>query len=732
MQEKNRYAGIDAFRIPAAILVVAIHTSPFAVFSDSADFFLTRVLARIAVPFFFMITGQFVLSDYLTEAWEPFVKIGKYLKKMLVFYGISILLYLPIGIYAGHYKNLTIPLLFKMIVFDGTFYHLWYFPACMVGILLLCLLKRFFTIRGMYAAAGLLYAAGLFGDSYYGLAEKIPAAASIYEAGFSIWSYTRNGLFMAPVFFLCGVYAGRCKSCIGSKKVRKKRFCACLCFAVSFLLMTAEAFTLRYFDMQRHDSMYALLIPVVIFFYQMLLLGPCRKEKDSWMERTVSLVIYIIHPAIIVALRLAAKVSGFSAPAENSLVQFALTAVLSYAAAYVIAVILRRIRQSRERKKQEMLKSRTWVEIDSDALGNNVKFIRNILPENCKLMPAVKANAYGHGDVKIASCLRRMGVDAFCVACVNEGVRLRRAGIGGEILVLGYTHPVQFDLLRRYCLSQTVVDSAYAKQLQLYGKKLHVHIGIDTGMHRLGERWENTEEILQIFRIKNLIVDGIYTHLSADEEKGEANRQFTMSQAAHFSMVLDELKEHGIRQPKVHMQASYGVFNYPALCGDYARVGIALYGVLSTGEDTAEWREALKPVLSLKTRVASVREIYAGETAGYGFSFTAKRTMKIAALSIGYADGFPRMLSNGKGAVLIRGSIAPVVGMVCMDQTLVDVTEIADVCTGDVAVVIGISQEKEISVCDLAQRLGTITNEILSRIGERAERVTINGFRCRN
>ncbi len=725
MQAKNSYAGIDNFRIPAAILVVAIHTSPFAVFSDSADFFLTRVLARIAVPFFFLITGQFVLSDYLTGTWEPFVKIGKYLKKMGILYGISILLYLPIGIYAGHYKNLSIYSLFKMIVFDGTFYHLWYFPACMIGILLLCLLKRFLSIRGMYAAAGLLYLAGLFGDSYYGLAEKIPAAALVYEAGFSIWSYTRNGLFMAPVFFLCGVYAGRCRTYFGSVTVRKKRFIACVCFAVSFLLMTAEAFTLRCFKMQRHDSMYALLIPSVLFFYQMLLLWPCRKKKDFWMQRTVSLGIYIIHPAMIVVLRLAAKVSGLSVMAENSLVQFVLTAVLSYAVSYVIAVVLRRIRKKKEQDKQKLKKCRTWVEIDSKALGNNVTFIQNILPENCKLMPAVKANAYGHGDVETASCLRRMGVDAFCVACASEGVRLRRAGIGGEILVLGYTHPMQFGLLRRYCLSQTVVDADYAKQLKRYGKKLHVHIGIDTGMHRLGERWENTEEILQIFRIKNLIVDGIYTHLSADEEKGEANRQFTMQQAIHFANVLDELKEHGVRQPKVHMQASYGVFNYPALAGDFARVGIALYGVLSTGNDTEEWREKLKPVLSLKTRVASVREIYAGETAGYGFSFRAERTMKIAALSIGYADGFPRALSNGKGAVLIRGSAAPVVGMVCMDQALVDVTEITDVRAGDVAVVIGISREKEISVCDLAERCGTITNDILSRIGERAQRVVV-------
>ena len=174
--------------------------------------------------------------------------------------------------------------------------------------------------------------------------------------------------------------------------------------------------------------------------------------------------------------------------------------------------------------------------------------------------------------------------------------------------------------------------------------------------------------------------------------------------------------------PKLHMQASYGVLNYPELSGDYARVGIVLYGVLSTKADTEIWKDSISPVLSLKTRVSSVRRIQKGESAGYGNPFVAEYEMKIAALSIGYADGLPRALSNNIGAVLIRGKMAPIIGRICMDQTLVDVSDIEEVTAGDIAVIIGASGDLEISVCDIAEQTDTITNEVLSRLGKRLER----------
>lgn len=714
MRTENKYVGIDFFRVPAALLVVAIHTSPLVIWSENADFFLTRVLARIAVPFFFMVTGQFVLSDYLYKPASNSERIWRYMRKILLLYGISILIYLPVGIYAGHYKNLTVQSALRMLLFDGTFYHLWYFPACMVGIMAVCLLSRFLELKQIFIVAGLLYLIGLFGDSYFGLTQKLPFVAAIYEKGFHIWSYTRNGLFLAPVFLLLGAALGNRKGC-------KKRSYAYAGFVCSLFLMTVEAFALRNFRFQRHDSMYLMLIPTVAFGYQILLtpLSLHGRLKEVSMLRTISTGIYIIHPAMIVVVRGIAKFSGISMLTDHSLIHYICVVLLSLLVSFLITILLKC------KKKRGFPQSRTWIEIDHSALKNNVDFLKSILPENCKLMPAVKANAYGHGAAMLAKELQQMGVNSFCVACLQEGIELRRAGISGEILILGYTHPMQFDELRKYHLSQTVIDYSYAEQLQGYGKKLHVHVGIDTGMHRLGERCENIEEICKIFDMSNLIVDGIMTHLSADDKADGQEKVFTEEQTMRFNEVINELKLRGIECPKTHMQASYGIINYPKLAGDYARPGIALYGLLSTGEDTLKWKEKLCPVLSLKTRVAVVKEIYAGESAGYGLSFKAEYPMKIAVLTIGYADGLPRSLSNRRGAVLIQGKKAPFIGNICMDQALVDVTAIPDVGPGDTAVVIGRSGAMEITACDLAGQAGTIANEILSRMGTRPERIMV-------
>ncbi|MDE6700847.1 MAG: serine racemase VanT catalytic subunit [Acetatifactor sp.] len=760
MKNREQYAGIDWFRIAAALLVVTIHTSPLAGWSAEADFFFTRVLARVAVPYFFMVTGRFVLADYFwSEDFQAgrIGRLGRYLRKILILYAVSILIYLPVGIYAGHYEHLTVGEVCRMLLFDGTFYHLWYFPACIMGVGLVCLFVRLWKIKGAFVAAGALYLFGLFGDSYYGLAAECPPIALIYEKGFSLWSYTRNGLFMAPVFLLLGV------SMASRKKTRRQMGRGQLIIGLlcSFALMTAEAFILRYFGLPRHDSMYVLLVPTVFFLYRLLegasdglpgtgqhiprALRLIYSPRMLRILRLISTGIYILHPGMIVVVRGIAKFSGINSLVENGILHYFCVVLLTVAVVCPAAVLLEFLVKKRSLtqrgsggsgdadavcSEQEtngfgISTDRAWIEISREALEANVAFFRERLPEDCQLMPAVKADAYGHGAVIVARELNRIGVEAFCVACVQEGIELRRAGIQGEILILGYTHPSWFDALRKYRLSQTVLDVAYANALRQYGKKLHVHIGIDTGMHRLGERCEHIEEICRIFDMPNLVVDGMFTHLSADDTLGEQEQAFTKGQASRFTAVMDALGERGIECPKIHLQASYGVLNYPELAGDYARVGIALYGGLSTGEDTLPWRDELRPVLSLKTRVAAVKEIYAGESAGYGLAFTATQTMRLAVLTIGYADGLPRTLSDGRGEVLIRGQRAPIVGKVCMDQTLVDVSNLADVQPGDVAVVIGCSGGEEITVCDIAEQTGTITNEILSRLGKRPGRMMI-------
>lgn len=348
--------------------------------------------------------------------------------------------------------------------------------------------------------------------------------------------------------------------------------------------------------------------------------------------------------------------------------------------------------------------------------------LESLLSPGQLLMPAMKANAYGHGAVTVAKELQNVGIRSFCVACVAEGVELRKGGVTGEILVLGYTHPMDFPLLRKYDLIQTVVDYAYGRLLDSCGKKVRVHVKIDTGMHRLGERAEKKKEIRRIFRLKNLRAEGLYTHLSADETRDPAERAFTEGQASLFYEAAGYLNKRGIIEIKTHLLASYGLLNYPELGGDYVRAGIALYGLLSDRQGAENCKADLRPVMSVKVRIAVVKDLYQGESAGYGFSYRAAEDRKIAVLAIGYADGLPRSLSCGCGRVLIHGKSAPIAGRICMDQTIVDITGIEGVKAGETATIMGRDGNEEITAYEIAEKAGTITNEIVSRMGVRLER----------
>ncbi len=757
MRVKQGYGGLDRFRLIAAVLVIAIHTSPLLSFWEAGDFFLTRVLARVAVPFFLMVTGQFLLGRQVEEK----KRISKFLRENLLLYGIAVLLYLPIGIYAGHYRELTVGKLLRMLVFDGSFYHLWYFPACLLGVPLVYMLEQRLGRKGAGITSAVLYGIGLLGDSYYGLIVNVPVLSELYEWFFQVCSYTRNGLFLAPLFLLLGACLGERRNEERRNKGRRDgegeqnvleagrdRRIRYLALAASFLLMTLEAFLLRYWKLPRHDSMYLFLPAVMWFLYPVLLEwggSPSRgiRKLAAWM--------YLLHPAMIVVVRGAAKATNTSAfLIDNSMIHFAVVTALSAAAAWAVSMSLTTGRQfcrnrcreentvsflqgscrrnGQENQNRKAVRTRAWIELDRAALRRNVEFLTSRLTEGCELMPAVKAEAYGHGAVLIAKELSRLGIQAFCVASAEEGITLRKNGIKGEILILGYTHPRLFPSLARWDLTQTVVDYSYARLLERYGKGISVQIGVDTGMHRLGERSEHSKligQMFQMFRMGRISVKGIFTHLCAADTMGEQEQAFTKKQVERFYQVLEALQEQGIRCPKFHMQSSYGVLHYPELGGDYARIGIALYGVLSTKKDTEQWKEFLSPVLSLKARVATVKELGAGEAAGYGLQFVAGNPAKLAVLTIGYADGVPRSLGKGVGSVLIRGKRAPIAGLICMDQTLVDVTGIAGVRAGDEAVLIGRSGEEEIFAGDLAEQAGTITNEILSRLGARLERIVV-------
>lgn len=367
-------------------------------------------------------------------------------------------------------------------------------------------------------------------------------------------------------------------------------------------------------------------------------------------------------------------------------------------------------------------KGRAWIEINKSHLIHNACQLQALLPGSCVMMPAVKANAYGHGAGLIGKTLQGMGVTDFCVASVGEGVELRSLGITGQILVLSYTHPSQFPELSQYTLTQTVVDCSYAETLNAYGSPLCVHVGIDTGMHRLGERSEKVDAICRIWGFPNLRITGIFSHLCVSDGDSDEDRAYTLQQFGRFKAVTDALHGRGIHGFKSHIQSSYGVLNYPTPGFDYARIGIALYGILSSSHDRTACNPQLKPVLTLKARIECVKTLYPGEGAGYGLAFTASSECRIAVVSIGYADGLPRQLS-GNGFALVRGHKIPIIGRICMDQLFLNVSDIPDITVGDEAVFIGKSGEFEITACDVADSAGTISNELLSRLGSRLERL---------
>lgn len=396
--------------------------------------------------------------------------------------------------------------------------------------------------------------------------------------------------------------------------------------------------------------------------------------------------------------------------------------------------------------------SRAWVEINLACLAHNVRYLQSLLPARCALMPVVKANAYGHGAALIASALNTLGIRSFCVACVSEGVELRNQNIVGEILVLGYTHPDQFPLLDQYALTQSVVDHNHALALNAYAcsasrrslwqenigsgtiNPLPVQLAIDTGMHRLGAPAEDVEQIREMLALPGLHVTGMYSHLAAASGTDPASRHFTRKQIGAFYRLAAQLGQrssgyapYAYRSglPKLHLQASYGILHHPLPDMDCARPGIALYGLLSNTTDTRIYAGNLHPVLSLRARVASIHQLSPGESAGYDMAYTATHPAAIATVTIGYADGLPRSLSEGKGTVLLHGKPAPIVGRICMDQLLTDVTAIPEAKPGDIATLIGSDGQENISAADLAGACGTITNELLSCLGPRLERVPL-------
>ncbi|MBO5237924.1 MAG: serine racemase VanT catalytic subunit [Lachnospiraceae bacterium] len=709
--DKNKcYGGLNWFRMIGAILVITIHTSPLLCFGELPDFILTRILARVAVPFFFMVTGFFVLQD-LQWNGDGRKKWHRQLGKLGILYGVSFLLYVPIMIYSGYFgEDFTIIGFLKDILINGTFYHLWYLPAAITGVFLVGILLRYGKERVAVILSILLYFIGLLGDSYYGLTEKIDWLKKCYDGIFMISEYTRNGLFFAPVFLILGYALGK-EMERGRQMSKRLAVIGCLC---SISLMLGEGLILHTHDWQRHDSMYLTLPIVMVFLFSWVLHW---KGGSGRRLSRMAMIVYIIHPAMIVAVRLAGKLTGLThIVVEQSLVHFILVTIGSLIAAYILTMF-----RWNKKEKQEMHK-RAWTEISIDNLRHNVREIQGVLSPQTKFMAVVKANGYGSGDIRIAGHLNKMGIDAFAVATLEEGIHLRKNGIRGMILILGYTEPERIREIERYRLTQTVTDYEYGMKLEAYKRRIHVHIKLDTGMHRLGESYDDLEHLVKLYRLKYLQVEGIYTHLCVADSMEPEDVAFTRQQIRHYYDAIDYLKRKGIEPGKTHIQSSYGVLNYPELTCDYARIGIAMYGVLSKLDDV-KMSVDLRPVLTVKSKIAAIKCVKAGETVGYGRAYLAEEDKRIAVVTIGYADGIPRELSCGRGTVLVHGTEVEIVGRICMDQLMIDITDVNKVKVGDVVTIIGEDMHKRIHAESVAMESDTITNELLSRLGDRLERL---------
>ncbi len=370
---------------------------------------------------------------------------------------------------------------------------------------------------------------------------------------------------------------------------------------------------------------------------------------------------------------------------------------------------------------------RCWAEIDLDNLRHNYQLVAG-LAGTASVMSVVKANAYGHGDLVAARALQDAGSKRFAVSGLSEAVRLRRAGIRRPIIVLGYTTPEHVGRLRVHNIGQCVFSLEYAKQLSnaasAAGVRLRVHFKVDTGMGRLGfnakDEFDKTiKDLTAAYTLPGLLPIGLFTHFSAADSKTDDDVRYTNAQFALFSRVQETLKERGVTFRYYHCCNSAATVRYPEMHLDMVRPGIVLYGCNPSHDVEVP---GLKPAFRLKTVVTMVKAIKKGDSISYDRIFKAPQDMRVATLAIGYADGYPRRLS-GQGKVAINGKPAPIVGRVCMDQLIVDISAIPDVELGDVATIFGGTGAD--SVDDVARKSDTINYEILCNIGRRVQRVYV-------
>lgn len=364
---------------------------------------------------------------------------------------------------------------------------------------------------------------------------------------------------------------------------------------------------------------------------------------------------------------------------------------------------------------------RTWAEINLDNLTNNFNVIRSNLRADTKVLAVVKANAYGHGDKQVAKHLEKTGADFFGVSNVGEALFLRKNGVTKPILIFGITPESYVKQLCEYNVTQTVFSPEYAKSLSdaavENGVKVNCHVKVDSGMSRIG--FSDLNEVRECFNLSGLSVSGMFTHFAVADEKAADSKNYTKKQFDFFKNIVDTLKKDGYDVGICHCCNSAGVISYPEYQLDMVRPGIVIYGVNPSDECTIK---GVLPVMQLKTAVSMVKWVKKGECISYGCTFKAQKDMLVATLPVGYADGYPRSASN-KAQVLVNGKRANVVGRVCMDQMMIDVSDVESVKVGDVVTLFGYDGDGFIGVTELSEIDGAIPYETLCNVGRRVPRV---------
>jgi alanine racemase len=366
---------------------------------------------------------------------------------------------------------------------------------------------------------------------------------------------------------------------------------------------------------------------------------------------------------------------------------------------------------------------RVEAHINLDAICNNIDEVRRNINPNTKIMAVIKADGYGHGAVALATALKDK-VDAYGIAIIEEGIELRRAGFDKPILILGFTPHQQYENLLKYDIMPTVFQYDMAKCLSdtavSLGKQAKIHIKVDTGMSRIG--FKDTEESIQLIKeiskLPNIIIDGLFTHFACADE---ADKTSARKQLSRYLTFADKLEKEGIHIPVKHVSNSASIIDLPEANLDMVRSGISTYGMYPSNEVNKE-KLMLQPALTLISNVVFVKDVEAGTGISYNSTYVTKQDSVIATIPVGYGDGYSRRLSS-VGRVLIHGKSAPIVGRVCMDQFMVDVTDIPDVKEGDKVTLIGQDGDESISIEEVADLAGSFNYELVCDIGKRVPRV---------